>query len=109
VFDAAGEAIARARLGGGRSLIEVKTDRYLGHFQGDAEVYRPKGEVAELGTHDPIPALAARLRQLGVLDNLTDSRIRGRAQQRVAEAYAFARASAYPDESEAFQHVLITV
>ncbi len=35
--NAAGEAVARARRGGGPSLIEVKTDRYMGHFQGDAE------------------------------------------------------------------------
>lgn len=107
VFEAAGEAVARARRGDGPSLIEVKTDRYLGHFQGDAEVYRPKGEVAELRTHDPIPALAAHLRELGVLDNPTDSRIRGRAQQRVADAYAYARSSGYPDASEALQHVFV--
>src|SRR5437879_5313272 len=107
VFAAAGEAIAHARQSGGPSLIEVKTDRYLGHFQGDAEVYRPKGEVAELRTHDPIPALASLLRQQGVLDNLTDSRIRGRSQAHVADAYAFARASAYPVPAEAFQHVFV--
>ena len=107
VFAAAGDAIVRARSGAGPSLIEVKTDRYLGHFQGDAEVYRPKGEVAELRTHDPIPALASLLRQQGVLDNLTDSRIRGRSQQLVADAYAFARASAYPQPAEASQHVFV--
>jgi hypothetical protein len=45
MFEAAGEAVNRARRGGGPTLIEVQTDRYLGHFQGDAEVYRPKGEA----------------------------------------------------------------
>ena len=63
VFEAAGEAVARARRGGGPSLIEVKTDRYMGHFQGDPEAYRPKGEVEELRRHDPIPALGAHLRR----------------------------------------------
>jgi pyruvate dehydrogenase E1 component alpha subunit len=67
VFAAAGDAVARARRGDGPSLIEIKTDRYLGHFQGDAEVYRPKGEAADLREHDPIPALASRLRTQGVL------------------------------------------
>ena len=38
VWAAAGEAVRRARSGGGATLIEVKTDRYFGHFQGDAEV-----------------------------------------------------------------------
>lgn len=107
VFKAAGEAIARARRGDGPSLIEVKTDRYLGHFQGDAEVYRPKGEVQQQREHDPIPLLAAELRTQGMLDNSSDARIRGRAQERVAAAYAFARASAYPAPDEALQHVFV--
>ena len=69
VFAAAGEAIDRARQGGGPTLIEVQTDRYLGHFQGDAEVYRPKGEPDELRANDPIPELAATMREQGVLDD----------------------------------------
>jgi len=107
VFDAAGEFVARARRGEGPSLLEVKTDRYLGHFEGDAQVYRPKGEVAELRKHDPIPALAAQLRQSGVLDDQGEAAIRERAHQRVNHAYAFARESASPEPSEAFQHVFV--
>ncbi len=107
VFEVAGEAVARARRGDGPSLVEVKTDRYLGHFQGDAEVYRPKGEVDELRAHDPIPALAAHLRERGLLDDRSEAEIRGRAQQRVADAYVFARQSAYPNPDEALQHVFV--
>src|SRR5262245_46715687 len=73
VCQAAGEAVARARAGGGPTLIEVKTDRYLGHFQGDPEVYRPKNEVAELRKNDPIPKLSAQLRDMGVLDEASDA------------------------------------
>ena len=62
VYEAAGPAIARARRGEGPSLIEVKTDRYLGHFQGDPETYRPKGETEALRKNDPIPHLAQQLR-----------------------------------------------
>jgi pyruvate dehydrogenase E1 component alpha subunit len=40
VHEAAGEAIARAREGGGPSLIEVKFTRYYGHFEGDQQTYR---------------------------------------------------------------------
>ncbi len=108
VFEVAGEAVARARRGDGPSLIEVKTDRYLGHFQGDAEVYRPKGEVEELRKHDPIPALAAHMRQRGLLDDRKDEEIRGRAHQRVTAAYAFARSSPYPDPTEALEHVFVS-
>lgn len=105
VFEAAGPAVARARRGEGPTLIEVKTDRYLGHFQGDPEVYRPKGEVAKLRENDPIPALAATLRQRRLLDEQSDARIRERVTQRVEAAYTYARNSPYPEPSEALEHV----
>ncbi len=54
VYEAAGEAVARARRGEGPTLMEVKTYRYLGHFQGDAELYRDKNEVGQLRQTDPI-------------------------------------------------------
>jgi pyruvate dehydrogenase E1 component alpha subunit len=107
VFTAAGEAVARARRGDGPSLIEVKTDRYLGHFQGDAEVYRPKGEVAELRQHDPIPRLATLLRERAITDAVTEEAIHVVARKRVADAYAFARASEYPQQTEALEHVFV--
>ena len=44
IFEAAGEAIARARAGEGPSLLECETYRLAGHFMGDAEAYRPEGE-----------------------------------------------------------------
>ncbi|HEX4361924.1 MAG TPA: thiamine pyrophosphate-dependent dehydrogenase E1 component subunit alpha [Pseudonocardia sp.] len=40
VHEAAGEAVARAREGGGPTLIEVKFTRYFGHFEGDQQLYR---------------------------------------------------------------------
>ena len=43
VFEAAGEAVARARRGGGPSLIEVKTDRLFGHFEGDPAALPDEG------------------------------------------------------------------
>jgi pyruvate dehydrogenase E1 component alpha subunit len=109
VFEVAGEAVSRARAGGGPSLIEVKTDRYLGHFQGDAEAYRPKDEVAELRKADPIVALAAHLRERGLLDDGTDATIRSRADEHVTQAYTFARASAYPTAEDALRDVFVAV
>ncbi|WP_284744581.1 thiamine pyrophosphate-dependent dehydrogenase E1 component subunit alpha [Amycolatopsis sp. RTGN1] len=46
VHEAAGEAVERARGGGGPTLIEVKFTRYFGHFEGDQQTYRA-GEVAD--------------------------------------------------------------
>ncbi|MGZ6641840.1 MAG: thiamine pyrophosphate-dependent dehydrogenase E1 component subunit alpha [Solirubrobacteraceae bacterium] len=107
VFDAAGEAIARARRGDGPSLIEVQTDRYLGHFQGDAEVYRPEHEVEELRGRDPIPRLAEEMRRRDVLDDAREEEIRARAEARVTTAYDFARQSPEPEPAEALEHVFV--
>src|SRR5437899_4135245 len=54
VYEAAGEAIARARRGEGPSLIECKTYRYYGHFEGDTITYRNKEEVEAHRTRDAI-------------------------------------------------------
>ena len=44
VNEAAGEMIRRAREGGGPSLLECKMIRFFGHFEGDAQTYKAKGE-----------------------------------------------------------------
>ncbi len=48
VHEAAGEAVERARSGGGPSAIEVDTCRFYGHHSGDAQLYRGKDEVKRL-------------------------------------------------------------
>ena len=48
VHEVAGEAIARARSGGGPTLIECKVGRYFGHFEGDQQTYRGPNEVENL-------------------------------------------------------------
>lgn len=105
VFEAAGVAVARARRGEGPTLIEVKTDRYFGHFQGDPETYRPKGEAKELRQHDPIPALGALLRSRDLLDDDADAALRARVSARVQAAYDFGRNSPYPEPQDALLHV----
>jgi acetoin:2,6-dichlorophenolindophenol oxidoreductase subunit alpha len=107
VFQAAGAAVARARNGEGPTLIEVKTDRYFGHFQGDAEAYRPKGEIDELRKSDPIPLLSSYLGKHGIMDAAQESALAARAKQTVAEAFEFARSSPYPAPADALLHVFV--
>jgi acetoin:2,6-dichlorophenolindophenol oxidoreductase subunit alpha len=44
VYEAAGEIIKRARDGGGPALLECSVARFYGHFEGDAQTYKAKGE-----------------------------------------------------------------
>jgi len=67
VHAAAGEAIARARAGGGPTLIEAKTYRYSGHSRTDPAKYRPPGELDAWRQRDPIELLGAALREEGLL------------------------------------------
>ena len=104
IYDIAGEAVARARAGGGPSLIEIETSRLAGHFMGDAEAYRPEGEKESLGLCDPIPAFRALLQKEGVTAAQLDS-LEVEAEAEVAEAITFARDSDYAPVEDALIHV----
>jgi TPP-dependent pyruvate/acetoin dehydrogenase alpha subunit len=107
VYEVAGQAVARARRGDGPSLIEVRTYRYFGHFEGDPQVYRPKNEVDELKQKDPIERLKQRLVSQGVLTSEAAAQIEGQARTEVDEAIAFARESPYPAPEEALADVFV--
>ncbi|HSV91867.1 MAG TPA: thiamine pyrophosphate-dependent enzyme, partial [Desulfobacterales bacterium] len=69
VWREAGEAIARARAGGGPTLLEAKTYRYMGHSRFEQPNYRTKDEVADWKRRDPIASFRAVIAaELGVGD-----------------------------------------
>lgn len=103
VYDAAGEAVQRARSGGGPTLIEVHTLRLWGHFEGDAQAYRP--ELAEVPGRDPIPSYEQQLIADAVLDESKVEELRDEAKQRVQAALEFAKSSPTPDPSTATHYV----
>ena len=105
VYEAAGEAVARARRGAGPSLIEVKTDRLLGHFQGDAQAYRTAEQIAELERRDAIRTYEARLAESGVLSEEQAAEVQASCRAEVEEAIAFARSSPEPAAESALEHV----
>jgi pyruvate dehydrogenase E1 component alpha subunit len=48
VYEAVGEAVARARRGEGPAFIECEVNRYFGHFEGDAQTYRGPDEAQKI-------------------------------------------------------------
>lgn len=62
VHEAAQEAVQKARDGGGPSLLECKTYRFLGHSRGDPAYgpYRTKEEVESWKKRDPLLVLIQR-------------------------------------------------
>jgi TPP-dependent pyruvate/acetoin dehydrogenase alpha subunit len=105
IYEAAGEAVSRARRGGGPSLVEVKTDRLFGHFEGDAQAYRTPEELALLQERDAIRAFERRLIESADLTAKDAQDAWDRARTEVDDAIDFARSSPYPEPSAALQHV----
>lgn len=105
VYEAAGEAVARARRGGGPSLMEVKTDRLLGHFEGDAQVYRTSEEFEAMRARDGIRRFEEHLASSGVLDADGAAAVWDAARSEVETALEFARTSPYPEPASALDHV----
>ena len=72
VYEAAKEAIDRARGGGGPSLIHARLDRHYGHFEGDAQTYRGEGEQDRLRTEtDCLKIFRQRVVETSLLDDKT--------------------------------------
>ena len=105
VFEAAGEAIARARRGDGPSLIEVQTDRLLGHFEGDPQVYRPAEELEKLQARDAIRRFEEQLVAKHIMSTDETAGVWAAARAEVDEAIEFARTSPYPEPASALDNV----
>jgi len=69
VYQATQGALARARTGGGPTLIECKTYRWHGHSEHDKAFYRTDEELAMWKSRDPIPTFTTYLRTRNVLDD----------------------------------------
>jgi len=68
VYRTAQDAFAKARAGGGPSLIECLTYRHSGHSRADPAKYRPEGELEKWKERDPVKLYRERLKQFGVDD-----------------------------------------
>ena len=92
VSDAAASAVARARAGGGPTLLEAKSYRITAHSAATKTDLRSTDELDEWRQRDPITRLARRLAESGVPPKQIDD-IEMRARGAVEEAVEFALAS----------------
>ncbi len=99
VYEAAGEAIKRARNGDGPTLLECKTYRYYDHVgvRGMGLSYRTDEEVEQWRKKDPIPNFEARLEEQGVLSAAAAQAVHDQVREDVQAGIAFAESSPMPD------------
>jgi TPP-dependent pyruvate/acetoin dehydrogenase alpha subunit len=98
------QAVERARLGKGPTLIEAKTYRFMGHSRGDPGKYRGEVELSDWQSRDPIPLFRTYLVDHGV-DRLTLDSLEESVDEGIDEAVKYALAAPHPDPSETYSHV----
>jgi TPP-dependent pyruvate/acetoin dehydrogenase alpha subunit len=104
VREVALQAVERARKGEGPSLIENKTYRIKGHFEGDPQKYRAEEEVRRWRDQkDPVRQFADFLVDLRILNPNLDQQIQAEVAAQLKAAVKFGEDSPYPEPEEALE------
>jgi pyruvate dehydrogenase E1 component alpha subunit len=96
VAEAARESVAHARRGAGPQILECRTHRWCGHYEGDPQKYRDPSNLDEARRLDPLAVAARRLEAQGV-DALRLEAVDREVEARIDAAVARARAGREPD------------
>lgn len=110
VYEAAGEAIARARKGQGPTLLEFKTYRFYDHVgvRGMGLTYRTDEELERWQKKDPIGLFEEKLLKQGLLTQDLIDAVYEQVRSEVAAGIKFAEESPLPEVSELLEDVYYT-
>jgi pyruvate dehydrogenase E1 component alpha subunit len=109
VYAAVREAVEHARAGKGPSLIELKMRRYYGHFEGDAQTYRPPGEVDDYRAHrDCLKRFRDQVTSAGLLDDAQLDTVDAEVAAVIDDAYARAIAAPLPDAGDLARDIYVS-
>jgi pyruvate dehydrogenase E1 component alpha subunit len=105
VFEAASEAVARARRGDGPTLLVTECYRLEGHYAGEPEVYRSRDEVKEYWKKEPLARFRREMTGAGrVTDDELDA-IDVEIKREIEQAVEFAKVSPAPDPATATEYI----
>ena len=111
VYQTSGEAIQRARAGEGPTLVECKTYRWRGHYEGDPNQgrrYRTLEEIQAWIKKCPIERFEEKLVKEKVLNKNKMMHIRNEVEGRIEEAVTFANQSPFPDPQDIYEDVYVS-
>jgi TPP-dependent pyruvate/acetoin dehydrogenase alpha subunit len=108
VHEAAGAAVARAREGGGPTLIESLTLRMEGHAVHDDAFYVPKELFEEWARRDPIERFRSWLRDNADMSDNEEDEIAAGVKRLLTDAIQRAEESPLPDVSSLTEGVWAT-
>jgi pyruvate dehydrogenase E1 component alpha subunit len=100
-----GEAVDRARAGGGPTIVEAITYRFRGHSMADPESYREKAEVRKWQKRDPIHILDELLVRGGHVHRRELHQIQHQVDLQIQDAVVFADNSPFPSLDSLFQNI----
>jgi pyruvate dehydrogenase E1 component alpha subunit len=105
VYEAAVEAVKRARQGEGPTLLVTESYRFEGHYAGEPEVYREREEVREYRKKDPIPRFSTYLLDEEKASRAEIEAIDAEIKQELVDAIKFAQESPQPDPATAMDYI----
>lgn len=109
VYEAAGEAVERARSGGGPSVLDCHVNRYYGHFEGDAQTYRGTDEVQNLrDARDCLSNFVQRVTESGQIAQSELDAIDADVDELIATSVDEAKAAPLPDPQELLTDVYVS-
>ena len=97
VHAAAGEALARARDGGGPSMLHIHVPRYFGHYSGDPDNYRtPEEKAAMRRDRDCLALFRRRVAEVSLIDAQELDRVDAEVEAAIGRSVEAARAAPFP-------------
>lgn len=108
VYAVAQQAVQRARNGAGPTLIEAKTYRYYGHFEGDAMKYRTSAELDSYRKRDPLTVFSQEIAPQAGISSGDLQAIDAKVDQRLQAAIQFAKSSPMPQPEECLTDVYLS-
>lgn len=107
VYEAAAEAIKRARAGKGPTLLECKTYRFYDHVgvRGMGLKYRTDEELAEWQKRDPIENFESQLLRMKVMTRKKIDNVYSKVNKEIKEGIQFAEESPYPEPQDLLDDV----
>ncbi len=108
VRDTAERAVRHARKGNGPSIVENRTYRYLGHFEGDPQKYRSVEEIEkQREENDPIERFKDVLKKEKILTKKLEDEMRSDARKIIEEAVRFGLDAPMPRPEDALEDLFV--
>ncbi|MHB0911794.1 pyruvate dehydrogenase (acetyl-transferring) E1 component subunit alpha [Streptomyces argenteolus] len=105
VQEAARRAVTSIRAGNGPHFLEARTYRFRAHSMYDPDRYRSKDEVQEWKRHDPVTALADKLRAAGRLTPNKLKKVEREVTEEIEDAVKAAEQAPQEPVGDLLRHV----